>query len=68
MIIVDVLAQDSTKGFAAYQKMAVAIAALMKSNGSCKPNDLLDQRFSHAEIAHRLDIAQCFACFDSVEA
>jgi len=68
MIIVDVLSQDSSKGFVACQKMAVAIASMMKSKGKCKRSDLLSQNFSHAEIEFFWDMAQCFARFDTVEA
>ncbi len=68
MIIVDILSQDSGSGFAFCQTMATAIAATMKAKGKCKPKDLLDQRFSHEEIEHCWDMAQCFAHFDMAEA
>lgn len=68
MIIIDVLSQDSSKGFVACQKMAVAIASMMKSNGKCKRSDLLSQSFSHAEIECFWDMAECFARFDIAEA
>ncbi|MDD3183376.1 MAG: hypothetical protein PHD48_11325 [Alphaproteobacteria bacterium] len=68
MIVVDVLSQDPDAGFASCQKMAVAIAATMKSKGKCKPEDLLDRRFSHEEIKRCWDVAHCFARFDLTEA
>ncbi len=68
MIIVDILSHDSGNGFAVCQKMAVAIATTMKSQGKCKPKDLLDQRFSHEEIERCWDMAECFAHFDMAEA
>ena len=68
MIVVDILSHDSSNGFAHCQKMAAAIAATMKSKGKCKPNDLLDQRFSHEEIKRCWNMAECFARFDIAEA
>jgi hypothetical protein len=68
MMIVDVLSQDPNANFAPCQKMAVAIASTMKSKGKCKPNDLIDQHFSHEEIERCWGIAQCFARFDMTEA
>lgn len=68
MIVVDVLSHDPDAGFAPCQKMAIAIASMMKSKGKCHPKDLLDLNFSHAEIEHCWDMAQCFARFDMAEA
>ena len=68
MIIVDILSQDSSTGFATCQQMAIAIAATMKAKGTCKPKDLLEQNFSHAEIEHCWEMAQRFAHFEVSEA
>lgn len=68
MIIVDILSQNSSTGFAVCQQMAVAIATTMKSKGKCKPKDLLDHNFSHAEIERCWAMAQRFAHFEISEA
>ena len=68
MIVVDVLSQDPNARFAPCKKMAIAIGATMKAKGKCRPKDLLDLNFSHAEIERCWEMAQCFARFDMAEA
>ena len=64
MMVVDVRADNPGNSFAPCQRMATAIADLMRKNGGCLPQDLLPLGFSKEETIELWKTAHVLAALE----